>query len=268
MLKRIKRKCSTLTSCHDYNKLIAVCLQEALRFKSLFKLILIPTIITLSLYSVIFVDVLGAKIHDMEGLPYRAFVIPGLIIMTVISNVFGHVTGSLYSSKRQGYVSEQLTTGMPEWFFIFGYLFGGLLRGITVAVVGFLVIFILVGYKPNSLFLSMLIVIVTSILFSLFGIVIGLLAKKIETLSAFSMYVIVPCSMFGGVYYSPHMLRGIWYQLTVADPIYYIVSAFRQACSGVYSENIGSSLLILIGIILVLVFIAKILTHRVSYKTE
>ena len=251
------------------NQLVAVCFQELLRLKTMFTVGLFPTIIRLLLYSIVFVNVLSLKIHEMGGMSYKNFVLPGLIIMTVITNVFSHVANSLFSSKRQGYIADFLVSGVSEWSFIISFIFGGVLRGLTVACIAFITIFLVMHYQPQDIFLSLLLVIITSVLFSALAIVAGLLISRVETLTACSLYVIMPITMFGGVYYSPDMLTGTWYKITILNPVYSVVHSFRQACYGSFSmQQHMTSIVFILGVLFSVLLIARFLIHRVSYKTR
>jgi len=219
--------------------------KEVVRIVRIWPQTLIPPIITQTLYFLIFGKFIGAQINAIQGISYMAFIVPGLVMMSVINNSFVNVAGSFFSSKFQRSIEELLISPSSNWVIIAGYAAGGMFRGI---IVGFLVFCVSILFtKPviYNLGIVALFVVLTSIVFSLGGLLNGVLAKKFDDIAIFPTFILIPMTYLGGVFYSINSLPVFWQSLSKLNPVLYMVNGFRYGFYGVSDVNIFVSFLIL-----------------------
>ncbi len=207
--------------------------KEVRRFLRIWPQTLLPPAITMSLYFVIFGQLIGSRIGEMGGFNYMQFIIPGLIMMAVITNSYANVSASFYSAKFQRSIEELLISPTPNHIILLGFIIGGTLRGL---IVGFIVTLL-------SLFFSKLhiahpaimlgTVVLTAVLFSLGGLINGLYANSFDDISIVPTFVLTPLTYLGGVFYSISLLPPIWQTLSLANPILYLINVFRYGVLGV-----------------------------------
>ncbi len=219
--------------------------REVQRFTRIWVQTLLPPVITMGLYFAIFGKLMGNRIGDMHGVPYVQFVVPGLIMMSVITNSFSNVVSSFYSSKFQKSVEELLVSPVPNYIMLSGYVAGGVARGLSVGllVTGLSLVFADLSIESVGLTLSVLLL--TSIFFASLGFLNALYANSFDDISVIPTFVLTPMIYLGGVFYSVDMLSGIFKTLTAFNPIVYIVSAFRQGVLGISDIHVELSLGIL-----------------------
>ncbi|EIC20459.1 ABC transporter permease [Thiorhodovibrio frisius] len=213
-----------------YETLVA---KEALRFVRIWIQTLLPSVITTMLYFVIFGRLIGERIGPMEGFSYLNFIVPGLVLMAVITNSYSNVVSSFYSSKFSHYIEELLVSPTPNWVILAGYVTGGVLRGLSVGVAVTLVAFIFTDLDIHSYGITLLIVLMTAILFSLGGFINAVFANSFDDISIVPTFVLTPLTYLGGVFYSIDLLPGFWQDLSLLNPILYMVNAFRYGLLGV-----------------------------------
>jgi len=219
--------------------------KEVVRIVRIWPQTLIPPIITQTLYFLIFGKFIGAQINAIQGISYMAFIVPGLVMMSVINNSFVNVAGSFFSSKFQRSIEELLISPSSNWVIIAGYAAGGMFRGI---IVGFLVFCVSILFtKPMiyNLGIVALFVVLTSIVFSLGGLLNGVLAKKFDDIAIFPTFILIPMTYLGGVFYSINSLPVFWQSLSKLNPVLYMVNGFRYGFYGVSDVNVFVSFLIL-----------------------
>lgn len=207
--------------------------REVCRFFRIWPQTLLPPLVTVGLYLVIFGQFIGSLMGPIAGMDYMSYLVPGLMMMTVIESSYSNVVGSFYIAKFQRDVEQLLISPMPIWAFIAGYLVGGLIRGYAVA---FLVLLIsLFFWEPHchSLGLVFLFLTFTSLLFSVGGMINGIFAKKFDDITLFATFIVVPLSYLGGVFYSIDALPDRWRALSQFNPILYMISGLRY---GFYGE--------------------------------
>ena len=229
-----------------------IVIKEILRFSRIWKQTILPAVITTILYFVIFGHLIGSAIGNMDGIPYHNFIVPGLVMMSVITNSYGNTVASFFSSKFHGHIEEMLVSPVPNYIILLGFIGGGVARGLAVgaAVVGVVLFFTKLPILHP--FITVSIVILTSILFSLAGIINGIFAKSFDDVSIVPTFILTPLTYLGGVFYSISMLPEFWQNLSLFNPVLYMVNGFRYGIFGVSDINISVSYAIVIGFITVL----------------
>ena len=220
--------------------------KEVVRFLRIWPQTLIPPIITQSLYFLIFGKFIGSQIHDIQGVSYMAFIVPGLIMMSVINNAYVNVAGSFFSSKFQHSIEELLVSPAPDWAVIAGYVTGGVLRGILCGLLVFGVSIFFVKPAIHNLGIILVFIVLTAVVFALGGLTNGILAKKFDDVSIVPTFILTPLTYLGGVFYSIHYLPKLWQQASRFNPILYMVNGFRFGFHGFSDVPLGDSLGILL----------------------
>ena len=209
-----------------------IFIREIRRFMRIWPQTLLPPAITMSLYFVIFGGVIGSRIGTMEGYNYMTYVVPGLVMMSVITNSFTNVAFSFFSSKFQKNIEELLVSPVPNWVILAGYSLGGAARGLISGFIVMLLGLFFVDLHLHSLLITMLAVSMTAILFALGGFVNAVYAKKFDDVSIVPTFVLTPLTYLGGVFYSIEVLPAFWQKLSLLNPILYQVNAFRFGILG------------------------------------
>ena len=230
----------------------AIVTKEILRFSRIWIQTVLPPVITTALYFIIFGNLIGPRIGEMDGFGYMEFIIPGLIMMAVITNSYANVVSSFYGSKFQRHIEEMLISPVPNYIILIGYISGGVARGLTVGVAVTVVSLVFHPLNIHSLWVMFSMIILTAILFSLAGLINGVYAKSFDDISIIPTFVLTPLTYLGGIFYSINMLPEFWQQLSLANPILYMVNAFRYGFLGVSDISLLTSYAISIGFIIAL----------------
>ena len=236
--------------------------KETNRYKRIWVQTLVPPVITTSVYFIIFGNLIGGRIGEMGGFSYMEFIVPGLIMMSVITSSYSNVASSFFSQKFQKNIEELLVAPVPTHVIIWGFVFGGLGRSILV---GALVTLISLFFVPLHVFswgIVIVTVLMTAIVFSLAGLLNGIFAQSFDDVSIVPTFVLQPLTYLGGVFYSVTMLPPFWQAVSKVNPIVYMVSGFRYGFLGTIDVNIWISLGILIVFILVLYALSWYLIER------
>jgi ABC-2 type transport system permease protein len=230
----------------------AIATKEIRRFTRIWVQTVLPPMITTALYFIIFGNLIGARIGTMDGHRYMEFIIPGLIMMTVITNSYANVVSSFYGSKFQRHIEEMLISPIPNYIILLGFIAGGVARGLTV---GLAVTLVSLAFNPlniHSLAVMVSMVLLTSILFSLAGLINGVYANSFDDISIIPTFVLTPLTYLGGIFYSINLLPDFWHHLSLVNPILYMVNAFRYGFLGITDINLALSYAISIGFIVLL----------------
>ena len=207
--------------------------KEVLRFARIWVQTILPSVITTTLYFVIFGRLIGDRIGSMDGLPYLDFIVPGLVLMAVITNSYSNVVSSFYSSKFSRYVEELLVAPVPDWVILAGYVAGGVARGLAVGAAVMVVAMLFTEVRLHSPAVTLLVVLMTAVLFSLGGFINAVYANSFDDISIVPTFVLTPLTYLGGVFYSITLLPGFWQTVSLANPVLYMVNGFRYGLSGV-----------------------------------
>ena len=236
--------------------------KETNRFLRIWVQTLVPPAITMTLYFVIFGSLIGSRIGDMGGFSYMEFIVPGLIMMSVITNSYANVASSFFSAKFQRNVEELLVAPVPNYIIVLGYVGGGMARGILVGLIVTVLSLFFVTISIHNLAIIILTVVLTSMLFALGGLINAVYAKTFDDISIIPTFVLTPLTYLGGVFYSLTLLPGFWQQLAQLNPIVYMVNAFRFGFLGYSDVNLWLALAVVVGFILVLFSYAMYLINK------
>ena len=242
--------------------------KEILRFSRIWIQTLLPSVITTALYFVIFGRLIGERIGPMGGFAYLDFIVPGLVLMSVITNAYSNVVSSFYSSKFSHFIEELLVAPVPNWVILAGYVAGGVVRGLAVGLAVTLVALIFTDLQIHSILTSLVIFTLTAILFALGGFINAVYANSFDDISIIPTFVLTPLTYLGGVFYSIDLLPEFWRWLSQANPVLYMVNAFRHGFLGVSDIDLGLALAIILGFIVALTFYSlRLLDRGVGIKT-
>ncbi len=213
--------------------LVTILRKEVKRYLRIWTQTLLPSAITMSLYFVIFGSLIGSRIGDMGGFTYMQFVVPGLIMMAIVTNSYSNVVSSFFGSKFNHSVEELLVSPTPNYIILLGYVIGGVSRGLLVAVIVTLVSLFFTDLHIHSFTVVVVIVLMTSILFALAGFINAVYANNFDDISIIPTFVLTPLIYLGGVFYSMDLLPDFWATVSKLNPLVYVVNAFRYGVLGV-----------------------------------
>lgn len=221
---------------------ITLTVKEIKRILRIWPQTLLPPAITMSLYFIIFGKMIGSRVGEMGGVPYMQFIVPGLVMMAVITNSYSNVVSSFFSTKFQGSVEEMLVSPISKHTMILGFVAGGLFRGLGVGLIVTLLALFFTKLSVVNLFITLFTLMMTSALFSLAGMINAVFAKSFDDISIIPSFVLTPLTYLGGVFYSLDGLSPFWQTLSLANPIVYMVNAFRYGILGYSDVNVVYSL--------------------------
>jgi len=215
---------------------------------------LVPPVITITLYFIIFGGFIGSRLGNIGGYDYMAFIAPGLIMMSIITNSYSNTVSSFFSTKFQRNIEELLVSPTPDWVMVLGYVSGGMARGLCVGMLVSLVSLVFVRLPLFNVPFIVLFALLTSFVFSLAGMINGIFAKKFDDISIIPTFVITPLTYLGGVFYSVSLLPEFWQTLSKANPVVYMIGGFRYGFLGITDINVwtGLGMLVLFSVLLFL----------------
>ncbi len=226
--------------------------KEILRFSRIWVQTVLPPAITTALYFVIFGKLIGSQIGDMDGFRYIDFIVPGLILMSVITNSYANVVSSFYSSKFQHNIEELLIAPLPNVIILAGYVGGGVARGVVVGTVVTIISLLFTDLSIHSYGVTLAVFVLTSVLFATAGFINAVYANSFDDISIIPTFVLTPLTYLGGVFYSISMLPEFWQKASLANPVLYMVNAFRYGLLGVSDIPMWPAFAIIIGFIIAL----------------
>ena len=229
-----------------------ILIREVLRFARIWVQTIIPPVITTALYFIIFGNLIGPAIGEMGGHSYMNFIVPGLIMMAVITNSYANVVSSFYGSKFQGNIAEMLVSPTPNWVILAGFVSGGVARGMAVGFAVTLVSLFFSDLSIQHFLVTGTVALLTSTLFALAGLINGVYARSFDDISIIPTFVLTPLTYLGGVFYSISMLPEFWQKASLLNPVLYMVNGFRYGILGVADIPIWVSYLIILGFIFLL----------------
>ena len=207
--------------------------KEIIRVARIWVQTIVPPAITMTLYFIIFGNLIGRRIGVMDGFDYMQYIAPGLIMMSVITNSYGNVVSSFFGAKFGKHVEEMLVSPMSNTTIFLGHVAGGIMRGLMVGalVTGIALFFTRLSVANPLITFSM--VVLSSIVFALLGFVNAVFAKKFDDIAIIPTFVLTPLTYLGGVFYSISLLPEFWQKVSLVNPILYMVNAFRFGVLGV-----------------------------------
>lgn len=231
--------------------------KDAVRMIRIWPQTFLPSIVTSTLYFLIFGSFLGSRIGSVQGVSYIAFVVPGLVMLGVVMNSYANTSFTMFSSKFfNRNIDEILVSPTPPWVLIAGFVAGGVLRGVATGVLVLGVALFFTRLAVSNVFVVALFLALTSVIFALGGLVNGVYATSIDGINIVPTFVLTPLVYLGGVFYSAQTLPGFWGALTKADPVFYLINGFRYGFLGVADVSIWLSIGLLVFFALVLLFVA------------
>jgi ABC-2 type transport system permease protein len=223
---------------------------------------LVPPAITALLYFIIFGSLIGRRIGDMGGYTYIQYIAPGLIMMSVITNSYGNVVSSFFGAKFGKHIEELLVSPLPNWLIVLGYVAGGVVRGLVVGAVVTIITLLFTHLHIHNLFVVLTAVLLSSIVFALAGMINAVFAKNFDQITFIPTFVLTPLTYLGGVFYTVKMLPSWAQGISHANPILYMVNAFRFGFLGVSDVNVGLAYTIMAAAAIVLYVSCVMLLER------
>ena len=244
-----------------------IVVKEFLRFIRIWIQTIIPPVITVALYFIIFGQLIGSQIGDIDGYRYMDYIVPGLILMAVITNSYANVVSSFFSAKFQKNIEEMIISPLPNYIILAGYISGGVARGVTVGVTVTAVSMFFSDFQIHSLSITLAVFILTSILFSIAGLINAAYARSFDDITIIPTFVLTPLTYLGGIFYSIKMLPEFWQTVSMGNPILYMINAFRYGLLGVSDIDVSSALVIIVAFIIFLfAFALNLLNKGVGIK--
>ena len=257
-----------MTLNEKYTAFKTIVIKEFLRFIRIWVQTVLPPAITTALYFVIFGNLIGSQIDDIDGYRYMDYIVPGLILMAVITNDYANVVSSFYSAKFSKSVEELLVSPIPNYLILAGFVAGGVARGLIVGVAVTLVALFFSDFQIHSYAISMLVFLLTSILFSIAGFINAVYANSFDDISIIPTFVLTPLTYLGGIFYSIEMLPEFWQNVSLINPILYMINSFRYGLLGISDTDLVTALSITIIFILALfVFALRLLQKGIGIKS-
>ena len=251
-----------MASSRNIIALKSIMYKEIHRFMRIWVQTLVPPAITISLYFVIFGSLIGSRIGQMGGFDYMSFIVPGLIMMSVITNSYSNVASSFFSAKWQRNVEEMLVAPVPNWVIVAGYVGGGMARGMLVGGIVTLVSMFFVDIQIHNIWVIILTVALTSATFALGGLINAIFAGSFDDISIIPTFILTPLTYLGGVFYSISLLPEFWQGVSQINPIVYMVNAFRYGFLGISDVSLTLSFTVLGVFIVSLYTIAMVLITK------
>jgi len=247
------------------NNLIAfrtIVIKEIFRFIRIWPQTLLPPAITTALYFLIFGKLIGGRIGTISNASYMDYIVPGVILMSVISHSYANVVSSFYSTKFQRNIEELIVAPVPNWVILGGYVTGGIVRGLLVGCVVASIAQLFDNIAVQNWWITLSIAFLTATLFALAGFINAVLAESFDDISIIPNFVLTPLSYLGGVFYSVTMLPDIWQTISMGNPILYMINAFRYGFIGVTDVDIGLAFMMTGGFITILTLFSLYLLHK------
>ncbi|MGM0982418.1 MAG: ABC transporter permease [Pseudomonadota bacterium] len=236
--------------------------KEVKRFTRIWPQTLLPPSITMTMYFIIFGNLIGSRIGEMDGYSYMDFIVPGLIMMAVITNSYSNVASSFFSNKFQRSIEEMMVSPMPNWVILTGFVLGGMARGLGVGLIVTGVSLFFTRIEVAHPLLTVFVVVLTAALFAIGGFINALLGKKFDDISIVPTFVLTPLTYLGGVFYSISLLPAFWQGVSMLNPILYMVNVFRYGFLGVSDIPVGWALAAILAFITVLFGVALWMLER------
>ena len=222
-----------------------IVIKEIRRFSRIWIQTLIPPAITIALYFVIFGNLVGRRVGEMGGFQYMEFIVPGLIMMSVIQNSYSNVVSSFFSQRFQRSIEELLVSPVPNYVILIGFVVGGMARGLAVGAIVTTLSLFFADIQIVHPFITVTVILLTSVVFSLAGFINAVYANSFDDISIVPTFVLTPLIYLGGVFYSTQMLPPLWQAVSALNPIFYMVNTFRYGFLGSSDVDVIWAFLIL-----------------------
>ncbi len=242
--------------------LYTITRREVRRMLRIWTQTLVPPAITMTLYFVIFGKVIGSRVGTMQGFKYMQYIVPGLVMMSIINNCYSNITSSFFGSKFGRYVEELLASPMLSWVVLTGYVAGAVMRGLLVGIIVIGIALFFTSLHVAHPWIAVTTVILGATIFSLAGFINAMFAKRFDDIAIVPTFILQPLSYLGGVFYSVKLLGSPWQQVSRVNPILYFVNAFRFGILGVSDVPIWIAYVVMLAFVIGLGAVALWLLHR------
>ena len=236
--------------------------REIRRFFRIWPQTILPPAITMTLYFIIFGNLIGSRIGEMGGFTYMEYIVPGIIMMAVINNAYSNVASSFFSAKFQNHVEELIVAPVPNYLILAGYVAGGTARGLCVGVIVTIVSLFFTRLPIEHIFITISMVVLSAILFAIGGFINAVYARSFDEISIIPTFILTPLTYLGGVFYSISLLPEFWQNVSLLNPILYMVNAFRFGMLGVSDIPVVAAFSIILLFIGGLTAFALYLLHK------
>jgi ABC-2 type transport system permease protein len=223
---------------------------------------IVPPAITMTLYFIIFGNLIGRRIGSMDGFDYMQYIAPGLIMMSVITNSYGNVVSSFFGAKFGRHIEEMLVSPMSNVTIILGHVAGGVVRGMLVGSLVTVVALAFTSLRVTHPLVTVSVILLSSVVFSLAGFINAVFARKFDDISIVPTFVLTPLTYLGGVFYSISLLPEFWQRVSMANPILYMVNAFRFGILGTSDISIAHAYAIILMFVVGLFTVSLVLMNR------
>ena len=236
--------------------------REIMRILRIWGQTLMPPAITMTLYFLIFGGLIGSRVGQMDGIRYMDFIVPGLVMMSVIQNSYGNISSSFFGAKFGRHIEELLVSPMPNWVILLGYVGGAVLRGVMVGAIVLCIAMLFTKVRVPHPLVMVSSVLLGAIIFSLAGFINAVYAKKFDDVAIVPTFILTPLTYLGGVFYSVKLLPDWAEAATHANPIFYMVNAFRYGLLGVSDVSMWTAYALMLGFVVALGSLALWLLKR------
>lgn len=225
--------------------------KEIVRFTRIWTQTLLPPAITMTLYFIIFGKLIGSQIRHIDGYSYMQYIVPGLTMMSIMTNSYANTSSSFFGAKFSKSIEEMLVSSMPNYIILLGYMIGGALRGVLVGIIVIFISLLFTHLTISHIGIVITMGVLSAMLFSLAGLINGIFAKKFDDISFIPTFILTPLTYLGGIFYSVQQLPPLWQHASVANPIFNIVNVFKYGMLGISDVNVyfGLSLVVILFVV-------------------
>ena len=241
---------------------LTITRKEIMRFTRIWVQTIIPPVVMVALYFIIFGNLIGQRIGEMDGMLYVDFIMPGLVMMSIITNSYTNVVSSFYGAKYSGHIEEMQIAPVPDIVILLGFVTGGVVRGISVGIAVTLVSLLFTEFSIHNPLIVLLVALLTSCLFALAGLINAIFANSFDDITVIPTFVLTPLTYLGGIFYSIKLLPEFWQQVSLGNPILYMVNSFRYGFRGTSDIDLLTAIIVILFFIALLFSVSLILLAR------
>ena len=241
---------------------LTITRKEIMRFTRIWVQTIIPPVVMVALYFIIFGNLIGQRIGEMDGMLYVDFIMPGLVMMSIITNSYTNVVSSFYGAKYSRHIEEMQIAPVPDIVILLGFVTGGVVRGISVGIAVTLVSLLFTEFSIHNPLIVLLVALLTSCLFALAGLINAIFANSFDDITVIPTFVLTPLTYLGGIFYSIKLLPEFWQQVSLGNPILYMVNSFRYGFRGTSDIDLLTAIVVILFFIALLFSVSLILLAR------
>ena len=241
---------------------LTIARKEIRRFMRIWVQTVFPPVIMVALYFIIFGNLIGRRIGEMDGMVYIDFIMPGLVMMSIITNSYANVVSSFYGAKYSRHIEEMQVAPVPDLVILLGFVTGGVARGMVVGIAVTLVSLLFTDFSIESPAIVLLVAVLTSSLFSMAGLINAIFANSFDDISIVPTFVLTPLTYLGGIFYSISLLPELWQKASLVNPILYMVNSFRFGFRGSSDIELGTALFVILAFNVLLFSVCLTLLKR------